>query len=170
MNPLSPLRSIVLALHGNDDARHAAAGVALGAAFGLVPKGNLFGLVFFLLFFFFNVDSGLAALSALVFTALAWLADGPAHHLGQAVLTAGFLKPLWTFLYNLPIVPLTRFNNTVVMGNLVIGLLLYAPLYYGSLRLLRAYHGRYKAQVEKWRVVQALKGLSWYQSYRKWLG
>lgn len=170
MNPLAPLRSLALALHGSEDPRHAAAGVGIGALFGLVPKGNLFGVLFFLLFFFFNVDYGLAAFSALLFTALAWLADGPAHHLGQAVLSTGFLKPVWTFLYNLPIVPLTRFNNTVVMGNLIIGLLLYAPLYYGSLKLLRLYHGRYRAQVEKWRVVQGLKGLGWYQAYRKWLG
>ena len=166
---LGPLRSIVLALHGGDDPRHLAAGFALGAALGLVPKGNLFGLVFFLLFFFLNVDSGMAALSAIVFTGVGYLADAPAHALGRALLTAGALKPLWTFLYDLPIVPLTRFNNTVVLGNFALGLLLYPALYYGSLKVIRAYHGRYKERVEKWKIVHAVKGLGFYQSYKKWL-
>lgn len=167
---LGPLRSIVLALHGGDDPRHQAAGFALGAAFGLVPKGNLFGVVFFLMFFFFNVDSGMAALSALLFTAIGYAADGPAHLLGRAILTADPLRPLWTFLYDLPIVPLTRFNNTVVMGNFALGLILYVPLYYAALGALRHYHGRYRAHVEKWKVVQAVKGMGWYQTYHHWLG
>jgi len=167
---LSSLRSVVLALHGGSDPRHLAAGFALGAALGLVPKGNLFALVFFLLFFVFNVDSGMAALSAVVFTAVGYLIDPAAHAVGRALLTAGFLRPLWTALYDLPVVPLTRFNNTVVLGNLVIGLLLYPFLYYAALRAVRAYHERYKERVERWKIVQAFKGWGWYQSYHRWLG
>ncbi len=167
---LGSLRSVVLALHGGSDPRQLAAGVAIGAALGLVPKGNLFGVAFFLFFFLFNVDSGMAALSAVVFTAVGYAIDPAAHAVGRALLTAGFLRPVWTLLYALPIAPLTRFNNTVVLGNFVIGLLLYPFLYYGSLRWLRLYHEGYKERVERLRIVQALKGFGWYQTYRSWLG
>jgi uncharacterized protein (TIGR03546 family) len=167
---LGPLRATLVALHGGGDPRHLAAGFALGAALGLVPKGNLFALVFFLLFFFFNVNKGLALLSAFFFTAVGYAFDGPAHALGRALLSAAALRPLWTLLYDLPIVPLTRFNNTVVLGNLAIGLILYAPLYAAALRAVALYNERYKAVVERWPFVRALKGWSWYQSYDRWLG
>lgn len=167
---VSQLRSIVLALHGGGDPRSLAAGFAIGAALGLVPKGNLFALFFFLLFFLFNVDSGMAAVSAVVFTAIGYAIDPLAHAVGRALLTAGFLHGLWTFLYDLPIIPLTRFNNTVVLGNFVIGIALYPFLYYGSLRWIALYHERYKERVESWRVVQAIKGFGWYQTYHRWRG
>ena len=81
-----------------------------------MPKGNLFAAVFFLLFFLFNVDKGLAMLSAALFTATGAL-DGVARSIGLSLLGAEALRGLWTALYDLPIVPLTRFNNTVVLGN-----------------------------------------------------
>ena len=82
-----------------------------------MPKGNLFAAVFFLLFFLFNVDKGLAMLSAALFTATGYALDGVAHSIGLSLLGAEALRGLWTALYDLPIVPLTRFNNTVVLGN-----------------------------------------------------
>src|SRR3569832_982120 len=110
MNPLSTLKSLLLAFLGGGEPRHLAAGFALGAALGLVPKGNLFAAGFFLLFFLFNVNKGMALLSAAGFTALAYLIDPVAHRLGLLLLKAGALHGLWTVLYDLPIVPLTRFN------------------------------------------------------------
>ena len=62
MNPFRLLKDLLLALHGGTEPRHLAAGFALGAALGLVPKGNLFAAAFFLLFFVFNVDKGMALL------------------------------------------------------------------------------------------------------------
>lgn len=169
MNPLRLLKDLLLALHGGGEPRHLAAGFALGAALGLVPKGNLFAAVFFLLFFLFNVDKGMALLSAAVFTGAGYAADGPAHALGLALLKAEALKGLWTALYDLPIVPLTRFNNTVVLGNLLIGLALYAPLYFGFLRGLKWYDANLRARVEALPLIKAFKGWGWYEKYQRWL-
>ena len=166
---LGPLRSLFLALQGGDEPKHIAAGFALGAALGLVPKGNLFALAFLLLFFLLRVDKGMAMLSALLFTPLGYAADGPAHAIGRALLSAGGLRPLWTLLYDLPIVPLTRFNNTVVLGNVVLGALLYGPLYAAFLCAVNAYRSKYKERVDRWPIVRFFNGLGWYASYRKWL-
>lgn len=168
MNPFKVLRNILVALQGGGDPRHAAAGFALGAALGLVPKGNLMAAAFLVLFFFFRVDKPVALASALLFTPLGYLADGAAHALGLALLSAGALKPLWTFLYGLPVVPLTKFNNTVVLGNLVIGLALFVPLYLGSLRFVHFYRERWKPVVDQWRVVRWVKGLYFWRVYEEW--
>ena len=158
MNPLSVLKSILETLHGEDDPSHIAAGFALGAALGLVPKANLFAVIFFLLFFFFRVDKGMALLSAALFTPLGYALDPLAHHVGSALLFCRTLRPCWTWLYSLPIVPWTRFNNTVVLGSLVIGLALFFPLYVASKRLVLHYRAAWKAKVDNLPWVKAFKG------------
>lgn len=170
MNPLRLLRDVFLALQGGSDPRHLAAGFALGAALGLVPKGNLFAASFFLLFFFLRADKGMAFFSAALFTPLAYALDGPAHRLGLALLKAPALQGLWTALYDLPIVPLTRFNNTVVLGNLAVSLLLFVPLYLLGLRLAGWYNATARPYLEKTALVRSMKGWYWYQKYREWLG
>lgn len=169
VNPLRLLKDLLLALHDGGEPRHLAAGFALGAALGLVPKGNLFAAVFFLLFFLFNVDKGMAFLTAGVFTAVGYAIDPLAHALGRFLLTAGALRGLWTALYDLPIVPLTRFNNTVVLGNLIIGLLLYAPLYFGFLSALAHYDKHLRARVEAIPLIKAFKGFDLFEKYKGWL-
>ena len=168
MNPLRLLKDMVAALHGGSDPRHLAAGFALGAVLGLVPKGNLFAVVFLLLFFALRLNKGLALMSAAIFTPLGWLADRPAHAIGLALLKAPALAGLWTALYDAPIIPLTRFNNTVVLGNLVIGLVLFAPLYFFFIRFVAWYNANLAAKVEKLKVVQWLKGLRLVQLYQEW--
>ena len=166
MNPLGALKSLLLAFHGGTEPRHLAAGFALGAALGLVPKGNLFAASFFLLFFLFNVDKGMALLSAALFTAFGYALDSVAHGIGLALLKCEALRGLWTSLYDLPIVPLTRFNNTVVLGNLVLGVVLYFPLYYGFLRGIRLYDRHLRARVEALAIVKAIKQWDLFQTYR----
>ncbi len=169
MNPLRLLKDVLLALHGGTEARHLAAGFALGAALGLVPKGNLFAAAFFLLFFLFNVDKGMALLSAGVFTGVGYAIDPVAHKIGWVLLKADALGGLWTALYDLPIIPLTRFNNTVVLGNLVLGLALYVPLYYGFLRALKLYDAHLRERIEKLPVIKSLKRFDLYEKYKGWL-
>jgi len=165
MNPFTFIKNVVRALQGGSDPRHVAAGFALGAALGLVPKDSLFSVIFVLVFFLLRVDKGMALASALVFTTLAYALDGLAHSLGYGLLTAHALAPLWARLYDMPIVPWTRFNNTVVMGNLVIGAVLFVPLYLVSLRGILYYRANWSERVAKLRLVKAVTGLSivsWY--------
>lgn len=168
MNPLRFAKDLVAALHGGSDPRHLAAGFALGAALGLIPKGNLFALVFFLLFFLLRLNKGTALMSAAVFTPIGYLIDGAAHKTGLALLKAPALSGLWTALYDLPVIPLTRFNNTVVLGNLVFGLVLAVPLYLVFLRFVAWYAANLAAKVERLKIVQALKGLNIYRIYSEW--
>jgi uncharacterized protein (TIGR03546 family) len=169
MNPLRLLKDVLLALHGGAEPRHLAAGFALGAALGLAPKGNLFAAAFFLLFFLFNVDKGMAFLSAGVFTGVGYALDPLSHKIGWTLLKAGALRGLWTALYDLPVVPLTRFNNTVVLGSVVLGVALYVPLYFGFLKGLALYDAHLRARVEALPLIKSIKGWDFYQKYKRWL-
>jgi uncharacterized protein (TIGR03546 family) len=163
------LKDLISALHGGGDPRHLAAGFALGAALGLVPKSSLLAAVFFLLFFVLRADKGMALLSAGFFTGVGWAVDGLAHRLGWALLKARALQGLWTALYDMPVVPLTRFNNTVVLGSLVLGLVLYVPLYYAFLRGVALYDARLRSRVEALPLIRAFRSMDFFEKYKRWL-
>jgi len=65
------------------------------------------------------------------------------------------LQPLWTALYNLPVVPLTNFNNTIVLGSLVFAAILWLPLFFAS----RWGVVRYRAT-----VAERVKRSAWYRA------
>ncbi len=161
------LKDLISILQGKKSPNALAAGFALGAMLGLIPKGNLLGIVFFLLFFLTQVDKTAAFFAALIFTPLGYALDGLSHKLGYFLLveTQG-LKLLWTTLYNAPIVPWTKFNNTVVLGNLVLGLLLFLPLFFIVKKLAVLYDAHLKVKVNSWKITQAFKALDVWQKFK----
>jgi uncharacterized protein (TIGR03546 family) len=163
-----PLQSLFVALQGDGDPSSIAAGFALGASLGLLPSGNLIAAFILVLLFFFRVDKSMAVFAGVLFSPIGFLLDPLAHRVGAAVLTAGALQGAWTALYNLPIVPWTRFNNTVVMGQLLFGLLLYYPLYRLGLSGVYAYRARWKAKVDRWPVMRTINGWGWVQKLQRW--
>lgn len=58
--------------------------------------------------------------------------DPIAHKIGEQVLTYQPMAETWAWLYQLPMVPWTRFENTVVMGSLVLALCSAIPVYWLS--------------------------------------
>ena len=57
------------------------------------------------------------------------LCDPITHKLGANLLSSNLLESSWAYLYQLPLVPWTRFNNTVVCGNLALALIIYQLLW-----------------------------------------
>ena len=89
--------------------------------------------------------------------------------IGHQLLLAESLRGLWTSLYNTPIVPLTNFNNTVVLGSLVFALLAAVPLFF----VLRWAVARYRVTVGErvrqsrfYRAVTASKVYNVYKMFR----
>ncbi len=116
-------------VRGVDSPSQLAAGVAIGMIIGLLPKDSLlpYCLVVVLLLTRANLFS--AGVAAMLFSFLAPILDPVSHMIGISVLTFAPLESTWTILIQLPIVPWTRFDNSVVMGSLILGLLTAYPLY-----------------------------------------
>jgi uncharacterized protein (TIGR03546 family) len=90
------------------------------------------------------------------FSGIAYLLDPLFHRIGLAVLTTGSLERLWTTLYNSTLWRLERFNNSIVMGSLLLSLLLFVPLYLASNRLIVNYREHVLAWVQKTKLVHVL--------------
>jgi uncharacterized protein (TIGR03545 family)/uncharacterized protein (TIGR03546 family) len=101
---------------------------ALGSIAGWTPMLCLHNVIVLALLFVFKIP-WLAALAGFAAAGLISLALNPLFHsIGFAVLVRiPFLKPLWTWMYNAPLAPLFRLNNTVVMGSLLFSLVLLVP-------------------------------------------
>jgi len=135
---------------------HIAWGIALGMLVGLIPKGNLTAWLLAVLVLATRANLGAAALSALVFSWLGMLVDPLTHRLGLALLTSVTLRPFWDWLYGLPLMPSMRLHNTVVLGNLLLGLALLLPTYAIALRAVERLRPWVADQVERWRLKRHL--------------
>ena len=156
---LAPLRYLAEAVSAKDSPRQMAAGFAIGALAGLIPKSSLLAHAALLALSVFEVNMGAGLLGACLFTAASPLFVPLTHRLGLLLLTGvPALRPLWTFLYNLPIVPWTAFNNTVVLGSFVLGAAALWPLYLGTQPLFERWQAAYGEKIRKFWLVRLLAG------------
>jgi uncharacterized protein (TIGR03546 family) len=72
------------------------------------------------------------------------------------VLSWPFLQDPFTTAYNLPLLPLSLFNNTIVMGGLIAGLLFWVPVFFLFRQLVILYRRRLRDKIAGSRLVKAL--------------
>ncbi len=150
-----------------------AAGIAMGFVLGLSPTLSLQTLLVFLLIFLFRVQVGAAFLSAFFFKFVGYLLDPVADPLGRWVLELPQLRPVYIELYNMPIIPLTRFNNSVVMGSGVLALTLFPFLFFVSRMLILKYRTSIVAKFKDtkfWKAFAATSLYKWYNTYQSLYG
>lgn len=148
-------------------------GLALGVILGFAPFFSIQTLLVVFIIFIFRVQMGGAFISAFFFKFVAFLIDHPAHLLGKKILESENLRPLFTELYNMPLVPMTRFNNSEVMGSLVISLILFPILFYVFKALILEYRELVVARfrnTKAWKLFTATQFYNWYLKYNQLYG
>lgn len=167
---LQQIFAFIKLLNSDKGTNSIAAGICLGLILGFAPFLSLqTGLVLILLFFF-RVQIGAATLSAFFFKFIAYLADPLADSLGQWALELPSLRPVYTELYNIPIIPFTRFNNSIVMGSGIFAILLCPVVFFISRFIIHKYRTHIVARFEKtklWKLVQATAFYKWYVKYEQ---
>jgi uncharacterized protein (TIGR03546 family) len=165
---LKIIKDFVAILREGQTPRQVAGGFMLGSIVGFSPVTTLQGLVVWLIILLFDVNLGAALLAFTLCGLCAYLLDPVFHLLGYQILTnIDALRPFWTMLYNAPVAPLTRFNNTVVMGSFVCALVLALPIYFGFKHLVIAYRKTIGARVEKMKIYQVIRHSGLVQWYLK---
>lgn len=146
-----------------------AGGFVLGMILGFLPPAfNLITLFIVLLIIILNVNIATAIFAYTIFSLFSYVIDPLFHSLGFTLLVeTSWLKSFWVTLYNLPIVPYSRFNNTVVLGSLTTALILLFPMYFLSKRFIITYREKYEPRVKNWKWVKYTKSTQIYQWYEK---
>ncbi len=143
-------------------------GVAAGFILGMAPMLSLQGILVLCLILFFRIQIGAAFISAFFFAFIAFILDPVFHSIGEAVLTEKSLIETWTTLFNMPLVPLTRFNNTVVMGAGIISILLCPFIFILSKFLVNKYRVVIVERIKEtkmWKAIKATSLFKWYYKY-----
>lgn len=155
-------------LNSDTGTNQLASGLALGLILGFAPFISIQTFVVFAIIFIFRVQLGAAFLSAFFFKFVAYLFDQPAHHLGKAVLENEGLRPLFVTMYNMPLVPMTRFNNSIVMGSMIVSVLLLPFAFIGFKMAILKYRATVVARfkgTKAWKAFTATKLYNWYCTY-----
>jgi uncharacterized protein (TIGR03546 family) len=164
------VQSLVKALHSEGTPGQLAAGIALGSILGLTPLVSLHNAVVFALIVLLNVSFPGAMLGWALFVPVGFLLDPVFDHIGHVLLLhTPALTPLWTTLYNTPVVPLTNFNNTVTLGSLVFAVVFFLPLFFATrwaVTRYRATIGERVRQSQWYRAVTASKLYNVYRLFR----
>jgi uncharacterized protein (TIGR03546 family) len=161
------LQSIVKALHSDGTPGQVAAGIALGAILGLTPLFNLHNMVVVALIFLLNVSVPGATLGWAVCTPIGFALDPMFDALGhRLLLDTPALEPLWTRLANTPVVPLTNFNNTVVLGSVVVAVVVFLPLFLVSRWGVRRYRETLGERIRPSPLYRAVTASRLYNIYR----
>ena len=164
---LKLLQSLVKALHSEGTPGQVAAGLALGSILGLTPLLSLHNLLVGALILVLNVSVPGAMLGWALAIPLGFALDPMFDALGRQLLTGTpALVPLWTALANVPVVPLTDFNNTVVLGSLVTALVLFAPIFFGGRWAVRRYRETIGERVRNSALYRAITASRLYGIYR----
>jgi uncharacterized protein (TIGR03546 family) len=147
---------LMVALNGNVKKSEIAAGIAWALLLGLLPAGNCFWVACFLASFFFRIHHGLKIAFMVLFGLLASAFAPQVDMLGWEVLHFDKLQPLFITMYNMPFVPFTKFNNTLVAGGLAAGLALWIPAFGLFLPAIALYRNTLAPKIKKSQFVQSL--------------
>jgi len=170
---LKQLFALIKLLNSDTGTNQIAAGFACGLILGFAPALSLQTLLVFICLFLFRIQIGAALVSAFFFALIAWIFDPVSDIVGSAILEADALRPLFTTMYNMPLVPLTRFYNSVTMGAGAVSLLLAPVIFFSSKRLIVAYREKVVARYKEsrwWKLWSGTMLFKWYTKYENFRG
>jgi uncharacterized protein (TIGR03546 family) len=156
---IKAIAKLILVLNSNEKKTQVAAGFSWGVLLTLVPAGNVFWPVLFFLSLFFRHNQGAKLLVMVLLKLAVPLVYPVTDRLGWAILHIENLQLFFTTLYNMPFVPFTRFNNTLVAGGLVAGIALWLPVFFLIVALVPLYRNSFLPKVVNSKIVKAVKRL-----------
>lgn len=162
----------IKARRSHDSPSQIAWGVALGTILGLTPFLTLHNFILIVLILIINVNLSAVIFSLVLYSLIGYIFDPVFHTVGFSLLVnIDFLQPVWIWLYNIPVAPFTRFNNTVVAGSLLIALILLIPHYLIFKWFVIKYRGSWNVKIQKWKIIRIIQGnklVRFYFRLRDW--
>lgn len=170
---IKQLINLIRLLHSDSGQNQIAMGLSFGVFLGFAPFLSLQTLLVLAIVFIFRVQLGAAFLSSFFFKFIAFLLDPVADPIGRSLLENETLRPLWTQMYNVPLLPMTRFNNSIILGSFVISIVICIPLFFVFKKLITQYQTHLVARFESskaWKAFKATKLHDWYSKYNDLYG
>lgn len=146
---------LIAVLNSNGRPFEVGAGIACGLLLALVPGRSVLFFAILILIFFVKINLGMTIAFYLLFAVVVPAMDGALDALGYWILTRPSLEALFTRLEQVPVVPATRFTNTIVMGGFVAGVVLWFPVACLSVLLVNLYRHHVHPRIADSKLVKA---------------
>lgn len=150
-----------------------AVGISCGLILGFAPVFSLQTILVIVAILLFRIQAGAAFSTAFFFALVAYLFDPLFDIIGGKVLEIESLLPAFQTLYNLPIIPFTKFYNSVVMGAGITSLALAPIVFLVSKKFIQKYRLKVVSRFQKtkfWKAVKATGFYKWYMKYDEFYG
>ncbi len=167
---LTLLAKLFKALNSESSSRQIALAIALGMIIGLTPTLSLHNVLILLIAFIARINLSAFFVAIGGFSLLALGLAPVFASVGESLLTNAELNGLWQGLYQSNLMKLAYFHNTLTLGSLVCSLILFIPMIFISKQLVDRYRHHLKTFIEKFKVVQWLKGSKFYNAYQSLTG
>lgn len=141
-------------LNSNSKPGQIASSFCIGIILGFMPKDNLLWFMLFVFFAFVRINKAGYYIMIALASCVAFLLDPLFDTVGYWFLNLEFLNGFFAWLLDVPFMGFTRFNNSVVAGSLICGLVLFVPLYFAFIFGIKAWR---KTVAPKFRESPILK-------------
>ena len=158
---LRPFRLLLQALLTESTPRQMSLGLAFGVLVGVVPKGNLLAMVLATLLAATRVNLAIATVAIVACTLGSGVFDGLFDQIGGYILSMPSLQNVWIEMANTPFMPWTDFNNSIVMGSFITGLILIWPIHRLTCPVFEKYSGRIFQYARRFRFAKLMLGAEW---------
>ena len=163
---IKTIAKLLKVLNSETDPGQISLAVCLAMVAGFTPLFSLHNLFILLLVLLLRVNLSAFILGLGFFTGIAYLLDPVFQRMGHGILTAGALNGIWTSFYNITLLRLAKFNNSIVMGSLVFSVIAFVPLLMLLNLLIRRYREHILTWVQNTRIMQLLKTSKLYSAYQ----
>lgn len=152
-------------LNSQDSPSQISLAMVIAMIIGLTPLNSPHNLLFLFLVLVLRVNLTMFLLTLAVFSLIAYLVDPISNALGLYLLELPALNGLWTEFYNNTLMRLIGFNNTLLLGSLVLALILSIPGFFAGRFIVINYREYIMAWVKKSRVALWFKSGKIYSAY-----
>jgi uncharacterized protein (TIGR03546 family) len=146
---------VFAALNANSNPAQIAGGVACAFLIALLPGLNLFAVLILIITFFIRINTVMMFIFIPIFQIITPLLDPILNWIRFNVLRQEFLQSVFTRMSEMPIIPLSGFNNTLVAGGLITGIALFVPVFLLFIVLVNSYRKHIRDKIANSRFAKA---------------
>ena len=156
-----PIIKLLRQMSADTDPAQIALAVSFAMIFSFTPLWSLHNLLVLLLVSVLRVNWSAFIAAWGLFSIFAFVLDPLFHTIGYQVLTMESMKETWTTMYNNNLWHLENFNNTIVMGSLLVSLVCFIPVFFITKWLIIRYRKNVVEYVLKSRFLKIAKVNKW---------
>ena len=158
---LSQITRFIKALNSDIAPEQIGLGIAFAMIIGLTPLWSLHNLLVLLLVMILRVNGAAVLAGVALFSLIGYILDPLFNQLGYLLLSLDALNGLWVTLYNSTLWRIENFNNTIVMGSLIFSIVMFVPIYLGSIKFVEKYRNVFIAWLNTLTLTRWLKSQRW---------